>query len=104
MSGDADYVGKNISEQPEAVLAWTYLLWLMAVFRTGGLRGVRSIEAARAYRYGIHLPGCDMLKAAKLDAPSCQWLEYHAAESNLLALWRDLHQAVLGMIHGKDVR
>ena len=102
MHADAQYVSQRIASEPDALLAWTYLLWLMAVFRSISLRSVRHRDADYAYQRGIRVPGCNAFKGASWDARTIEWLEYHAAESSLLAIWRDLHQAVLVMARNED--
>lgn len=97
MHADAQYIGEKISCEPDALLAWTYLLWLMAVFRSRSLRAVRGRDAHHAYRRGILVPGCNAYTRLDWAPQTIEWLEYHAAESSLLDLWRQLHQASLVM-------
>ena len=103
MYGDADYIAKTITSEPDALLAWTYLLWLMAVFQSKSLRDLRSRTAYHAYGGRINLPGTHSYYSEIKDPQIHHWLQYHAAETSLLALWRDLHQAVLGMAQSRDV-
>ncbi len=104
MRADAQYIAHQIAYEPDALLAWTYLLWLMAVFQSHSLRSVRSRDASQAYQRGIRVPGCNVYKGPIRDARTIEWLEYHAAETSLLAIWRDLHQVVLAMSRDEDPR
>lgn len=104
MHADAEYIADQIAHEPDALLAWTYLLWLMAVFQSRDLRRVRSQDANQAYQRGIRVPGCNVYKGRIWDVRSIEWLEYHAAETSLLAIWRNLHQAVLAMARDRNPR
>lgn len=104
MHADAQYISHQIAYEPDALLAWTYLLWLMAVFQSCSLRSVRFRDACQAYQRGIRVPGCNVYKGPSWDARIIEWLQYHAAETSLLAIWRDLHQAVLAMSRDEDPR
>lgn len=104
MHADAQYIAQQIAYEPDAFLAWTYLLWLMAVFESCNLRSIRSRDAQYAYQRGIRVPGCHVYKGPSWDVRTIEWLEYHAAETSLLAVWRDLHQTVLAMSRDEDSR
>lgn len=104
MHADAQYIAHQIAYEHDALLAWTYLLWLMAVFQSCSLRSVRCRDAHQAYQRGIRVPGCNVYKGPSWDARTIEWLQYHAAETSLLAIWRDLHQAVLAMSRNEDPR
>jgi len=102
MHADAQYIASRIAYEPDALVAWHYLLWLMAVLQSKSLRSVRSNDASLAFMRGIHVPGCNMYKESSWDARTIEWIEYHAAETSLLAIWRNLHQAVLVMARNED--
>ncbi len=102
MHSDAQYIAEQIAYEPDALLAWTYLLWLMAIFRSRSLRAVRGRDARNAYQRGIHVPGCNAYTKTNWDQRTIEWLEYHAAETSLLDIWRQLHQAALVMSRQED--
>lgn len=102
MHADAQYIAEQLAYKPDAFLAWQYLLWLMAIFQSSSLRTVRERDAYQAYQRGLRVPGCTMYKGLFSDARNVEWLEYHAAEISLLAIWRNLHQAVIAMSLDED--
>lgn len=104
MHADAQYIAYQIASKPDAFLAWTYLLWLMAIFQSSSLRALRERDAYQAYQRGIRVVGCNMYKGPFVDVRTVEWLEYHAAETSLLAIWRSLHQAVISMSLNEDPR
>lgn len=99
MSCDADYVLACINSYPEARLAWSYLLWLMAVFGVTELRLLRSTCGALSYAHGMNFQGIYSYRGGQdLQQPEREWLEMHSSATFLTAMWKEAYQIGLGAV------
>jgi len=104
MSSDSDVILSFLQRYPDARSAFTYLIWLAAVWGSHDLRQVRTTVARNGYRRGARLPGLPPynLKIAVGNAAR-GWLEMHAAGLALSAMWMEAHEQMLGMVAQQSV-
>lgn len=104
MSSDSDVILNLLQRHPDARPAFTYLIWLAAVWGSYDLRQVRSTVAGKGYKRGARLPGMPAYSLKTAVGPAAHvWLEMHAAGLALSSMWMEAHEQMLGMVAQQSV-
>lgn len=99
MSSDSDRILSMLQHHPDARPAFTYLIWLAAVWGSHDLRRIRSTVARKFYRLGTRLPGMPAYATrAAIGWGAHGWLEMHATGLALSSMWMEAHEQMLGMV------
>ncbi|OYZ77764.1 MAG: hypothetical protein B7X65_14860 [Polaromonas sp. 39-63-25] len=104
MSSDSDVILSFLQRYPDARSAFTYLIWLAAVWGSHDLRQVRTTVASNGYMRGASLPGLPRYNHKNaFGNAACEWLEMHAAGLALSSMWMEAHERMLGMVAQQSV-